>query len=262
MVNQILADEGELVTALQHWSERVFSFRLSRPASLRFRSGEFVMIGLKSEITGKPILRAYSICSPSWADELEFYSIKAPKGELTSRLQSIEIGQRVILRPKATGTLVLDALLPGERLWLFATGTGFAPFASLVRDTDTYDRFKQVIVVHGCRHPIDLSYSRHIIDHTIADELVGDYAKDKLTYWPMTSEGKPQGEGRITTALQNGSLVRHLDLPPLDPLIDRVMLCGSMNFNLDMKAILTGYGYQEGSLATPGEFVYEKAFVG
>jgi ferredoxin--NADP+ reductase len=256
--------DAQEVTEVQHYTDRLFRFRTKRPQSLRFRSGEFVMIGLMGD-TGKPLLRAYSIASPSWDDELEFYSIKVPEGPLTSKLQHIRPGDQIILRPKPVGTLVHDALLPGRRLWLFATGTGFAPFASIIRDPETYERFEEIIVTHTCRDVAELTYSREMIeglrDDALMRELLGD-GLDRLRYYPTTTREESPKMGRITTLISSGELFRDLGLPPLDPAVDRGMVCGSLAFNLDIKALLEGAGLREGANSDPGEFVIEKAFVG
>lgn len=256
--------DAQEVTEVQHYTDRLFRFRTKRPQSLRFRSGEFVMIGLMGD-NGKPLLRAYSIASPSWDDELEFYSIKVPEGPLTSKLQHIRPGDRIILRPKPVGTLVHDALLPGKRLWLFATGTGFAPFASIIRDPETYERFEEIIVTHTCRDVAELTYSREMIEGLRQDELMrellGD-GLDKLRYYPTTTREESPKMGRITTLISSGALFSDLGLPPLDPAVDRGMVCGSLAFNLDIKALLEGAGLREGANSEPGEFVIEKAFVG
>jgi ferredoxin--NADP+ reductase len=256
-----LAD-GQTVTAVTHWTDRLFSFRVTRPRSLRFRSGEFVMIGLPDD-RGKPLLRAYSIASPSWDEELEFYSIKVPDGPLTSRLQHIRPGDAIILRPKAVGTLVLDALTPGRRLWFLATGTGIAPFASLMRDPETYDRFDRVVLMHTCREAAELAYGRHLVEALQADDLVGETAAGKLLYYPTTTREASARMGRVTDNLLSGKVFSDLGLPgPMDPAADRAMVCGSLAFNLDVKAILEGRGLREGANSDPAEYVVEKAFVG
>ncbi|MEM6305684.1 MAG: ferredoxin--NADP reductase [Pseudomonadota bacterium] len=263
--------DAQTVTSVVHWTDRLFSFRVTRPATLRFRSGEFVMIGLMGAPdpkTGrqKPLLRAYSIASPAWDDELEFYSIKVPDGPLTSRLQHIQPGDTLILRPKPVGTLVHDALLPGKRLWLFATGTGFAPFASLLRDPETYEKFEKVIITHTVRDLAELDYSRELIDSLRADplmqDLLGAENLENLAYYPTTTREKSDKMGRITTLLQDGTVFRDLGVPGMDPATDRAMVCGSLAFNTDIKAILEGFGLQEGANSDPQTFVVEKAFVG
>ncbi|MDQ7019846.1 MAG: ferredoxin--NADP reductase [Robiginitomaculum sp.] len=251
----------QVVTAVRHWDDQLFSFRVKRPRSFRFRSGEFVMIGLPTE-TGKPCLRAYSIASPSWDEELEFYSIKVPNGPLTSRLQHIKPGDRIILRPKAVGTLVLDALLPAKRLWLFATGTGFAPFASIIRDPDCYVRYDEVIVTHTARTRAGLAYAKDVIQRTLDDPLVGQEAREKLICLSTTTQETSPDMGRITDMLRTGQVFEKLGMPVITPKTDRAMICGSMAFNLEMKDILEGGQMREGANSAPADYVVEKAFVG
>ncbi len=255
----------QTVTAVTHYTDRLFSFRVTRPPSLRFRSGEFVMIGLMGD-NGRPLLRAYSIASPAWDDELEFYSIKVPDGPLTSRLQHIQPGDQIILRPKPVGTLVHDALLPGKRLYFFATGTGFAPFASLLRDPQTYVDYDEVIVTHTCREVAELTYGRDLIDSIRGDallaELIGAENLKKLKYYPTTTRETSPRMGRITTLIETGALFSDLGVPQLNPATDRVMVCGSLAFNFDLKVLLEKAGLHEGANSEPGEFVIEKAFVG
>ncbi len=253
--------DAQTVTSVTHYSDRLFAFRCTRPRSLRFRSGEFVMIGLLGE-NGKPLLRDYSIASPSWDEELEFYSIKVPDGPLTSRLQHIQPGEQIILRPKPVGTLVLDALLPGKRLWMLATGTGIAPFASLLRDPETWEKYEQVIVMHTCRDADELTYGRDLIEALPEDPLIGELVEGKLLYYPTTTREKTERMGRITDNLSSGKVFADLDIPPLDPAVDRAMVCGSLDFNLDVKAILEEAGLREGANSEPAEYVVEKAFVG
>lgn len=253
--------DAQTVTSVQHWTDSLFSFRVTRPASLRFRSGEFVMIGLLKD-DGRPLLRAYSIASPNWDDELEFYSIKVADGPLTSRLQHIQPGDQIILRPKPVGTLVHDALLPGKRLYMFSTGTGIAPFASLVRDPETFDKFDQVILTHTCRDVADLAYGRELIEGLTNDPLIGEMVEGKLLYYPTTTREHSPRMGRITAHLRDGTLARELDLPPISAETDRAMVCGSMGLNTDMKQILEEAGLSEGANSEPAEYVVEKAFVG
>ena len=257
--------DAQTVTAVRHWTDALFSFRVTRPASLRFRSGEFVMIGLPGD-NGKPILRAYSIASPAWDDELEFYSIKVPDGPLTSRLQNIRVGDEIILRPKPVGTLVLDALLPGKRLWFLATGTGLAPFASLMREPESYERFEQVIMMHTCRTADELAYGRELVENLRHDPLLGElYGADfanRLLYYPTTTREDSPLMGRITDNLTSGKVFADLNLPPMDPATDRAMICGSLAFNTDVKTVLEGFGLREGANSDPKEFVVEKALVG
>lgn len=262
--------DAQTVTQVKHWTDQLFSFRVTRPASLRFRSGEFVMLGLMGDPhpeTGqqKPLLRAYSIASPSWDDELEFYSIKVADGPLTSKLQHIKPGDEVILRTKPVGTLVHDALLPGKRLWLFATGTGFAPFASLLRDPQTYEDYDEVIVTHTCRTVDELTYSAQLIDEIrsseILEELIGEGFADKLRYYPTTTREDSPKMGRITDLMRSGEVYADLGVPPLTPETDRAMICGNMAFNLELKALFEEYGLREGANSAPREYVVEKAFL-
>ncbi len=253
--------DAQTVTQVTHWTDRLFSFRVSRPQSLRFRSGEFVMIGLMGD-NGKPLLRAYSIASPAWDEELEFYSIKVPDGPLTSRLQHIQPGDEIILRPKPVGTLVYDALLPGKRLWFLATGTGLAPFASLMREPETYEKYDQIIMMHTCREVAELEYGRQLVESLKDDPLIGEMVGDKLVYYPTTTREPFARMGRVTDNLSSGKVFADLGLPPMNPAEDRAMVCGSLAFNVDVKAILEGFGLREGANSEPQEFVVEKAFVG
>lgn len=253
--------DAQTVTSVTHWTDSLFSFRVTRPQSLRFRSGEFVMIGLLGD-NGKPLLRAYSIASPSWDEELEFYSIKVQDGPLTSRLQHIQPGEQIILRPKPVGTLVLDALLPGKRLWFFATGTGLAPFASLMRDPDTYERYDEVIMMHTCRDAAELTYGRELVESLPHDPLIGEFVAGKLRYYPTTTREPTAQMGRITDNLTSGRVFADLEIPAIDPAHDRAMVCGSLAFNTDMKTVLEGFGLREGANSDPAEYVVEKAFVG
>src|SRR6056297_2424498 len=258
--------DAQTVTQVKHWTDRLFSFRVTRPVSLRFRSGEFVMIGLMQTDpkTGKekPLLRAYSIASPSWDEELEFYSIKVQDGPLTSKLQHIRPGDQIILKPKPVGTLVHDALLPGKRIWFFATGTGIAPFASLVRDPETYENYDQVILTHTCRDVAELKYGEDLVAKTLDDPLVGEDATAKLRYYPTTTREPSQKMGRITTLLQDGTIFADLGIDGISPETDRAMVCGSIGLNTDMKDILEAQGLREGANSAPAEYVVEKAFVG
>lgn len=253
--------DAQTVTSVKHWTDRLFSFRVTRPKSLRFRSGEFVMIGLLND-TGKPLLRAYSIASPAWDDELEFYSIKVPDGPLTSRLQHIKVGDEIILRPKPVGTLVHDALLPGRRLWLLSTGTGFAPFASLLREPETYEKYDHVIMMHTCREVAELAYGRALVESLADDPLIGELVGDKLKYYPTTTRETSPLMGRITDNLLSGKVFADLNLPPMDADNDRAMVCGSLAFNHDVKVVLEKFGLREGANSEPLEYVVEKAFVG
>lgn len=250
----------ETVTWVQHWTDTLFSFRTTRDPALRFSSGQFVMVGLMKE-DGKPLLRAYSIASPSWHEELEFYSIKVPDGPLTSRLQNIKVGDQVLIGRKPTGTLVLDGLKPGKRLYMLGTGTGLAPWLSLARDPEVYDRFDNVIVTHTVRAVADLNYA-DLLGHELAeDEILGEMIGPKLQYYPTVTREPFKTQGRITDLITSGQMFRDLGLPPFNPAEDRVMLCGGPSVLVDLKKQLLDLGYVEGSLASPGDFVLERAFV-
>lgn len=246
------------VTHVRHYTDTLFSFRTARPQSFRFRTGEFVMIGLAGE--GRPVLRAYSLAGPSWDDALEFYSIKVDGGTLTSRLQHIQPGDRVLVGRKPTGTLVLDALLPGKRLFLVSTGTGVAPFASIVREPEVYTRYEQVILTHTCQTSAELTYSRELVASLESDPLVGETAPQQLTWFSsVTREDGPQ-TGRITDLIQSGLFFRSIQQSPFNPEHDRVMICGSLAMLEELKSIFEALGFVEGSNARPGSFVVEKAF--
>ena len=262
--------DAQKVTSVKHWTDKLFSFRVTRPASLRFRSGEFVMIGLMGDPdpkTGKqkPLLRAYSIASPSWDEELEFYSIKVQDGPLTSKLQHIQPGDEIILRPKPVGTLVHDALLPGKRIWFFSTGTGFAPFASLLREPQTYEDYDEVIITHTCREVGELEYGRQLIEDIKQDELmqelIGEENLNKIRYYPTTTREESPKMGRITDLMRSGEAFADLGVDPLNPETDRAMVCGNLAFNLDIKELLEGYGLEEGANSDPKHYVVEKAFL-
>jgi ferredoxin--NADP+ reductase len=250
----------ETVTWVQHWTPQLFSFRTTRDPGFRFQSGQFVMVGLTKD-DGKPLVRAYSIASPSWHEELEFYSIKVPDGPLTSRLQSIKVGDQVLIGRKPTGTLVLDGLKPGKRLYMLGTGTGLAPWLSLARDPEVYERFDQVIVTHTVREVADLNYRELFEEELPNDEILGELIGDKLRYYPTVTREDFRTRGRITDLIENGQLFRDLGNPPFDPAEDRVMLCGGPSVLADLKQQLLDRGYVEGSIAQPGDFVLERAFV-
>jgi len=250
----------ETVTWVQHWTPSLFSFRTTRDPALRFASGQFVMVGLQKE-DGKPLVRAYSIASPSWHEELEFYSIKVADGPLTSRLQNIQVGDQVLIGRKPTGTLVLDGLKPGKRLYMLGTGTGLAPWLSLARDPEVYDRFETVVVTHTVREVADLNY-RDLFEKELAeDEILSELIGDKLKYYPTVTREEFKTKGRITDLIESGKFFSDLGLPAFDPAEDRVMLCGGPSVLVDLKQQLLDRGYVEGSLAQPGDFVLEKAFV-
>ena len=252
--------DAQVVQSVKHWTDTLFSFRVARPQSLRFRSGEFVMIGLLKD-DGKPLLRAYSIASPSWDDELEFYSIKVPDGPLTSRLQNIKSGDEIILRPKPVGTLVLDALLPGKRLWMICTGTGVAPFASLLRDPETWESYDEVILAHTCRTNAELAYGQSIVEALPNDPLIGELVGDKLKYYPTTTREPSAIEGRISDHIRDGRVFEALGSPAWDAATDRVMVCGNLALNKDIMGLCEDHGLQEGANSEPKHFVVEKAFI-
>ena len=262
--------DAQIVTQVKHHTDRLFSFRCTRPATMRFRSGEFVMIGLMGDPhpeTGKvkPLLRAYSIASPNWDNELEFYSIKVPDGPLTSRLKHINVGDEIILRPKPVGTLVHDALLPGKRLWFFATGTGFAPFASLLREPQTYEDYDEIIIIHTCREVGELTYGHDLIEGLKTDELlnevIGDGFWKKIKYYPTTTREHSPKMGRITDLMRSGAVFADLGVAVLNPETDRAMICGNLAFNIELKAMLEEYGLVEGANSNPQHYVVEKAFL-
>ena len=250
----------ETVTWVQHWTSSLFSFRTTRDPGLRFDSGQFVMVGLTKE-DGKPLVRAYSIASPAWHEELEFYSIKVADGPLTSRLQNIKVGDPILIGRKPTGTLVLDGLKPGKRLYMLGTGTALAPWLSLARDPEVYDRFETVVVTHTVREVGDLNY-RELFEHELkADEILGELIGDKLTYYPTVTREPFKTQGRITDLIASGKIFEDLGVPPLDPAVDRLMMCGGPPVLADLKQLLLDRGFEEGSIANPGDFVLEKAFV-
>ncbi len=255
----------EDVLWVRRWNAGLFSFAVTRPQSFRFRSGEFVMLGLPpAEGEKKPLLRAYSVASPHFADELEFLSVAVQDGPLTSRLQHVAPGDPVLLGRKSTGTLVLDALKPGRRLFLIGTGTGLAPWLSVARDPETYERFERVIVTHTVRNVADLSYRDLFEGGIFGDELVGEQARAQLSYYPTVTREPFKHPGRITERVVSGACFADLGLEPagFDPAEDRVMLCGSMAMIKEFAALLESQGLTEGSNADPGDFVLERAFVG
>lgn len=247
------------VLSVRHYTDRLFAFTTERQASFRFRSGEFVMIGL--EVNGKPLLRAYSIASPNWEEQLEFYSIKVPDGPLTSRLQEIAPGDHILMRPKPVGTLVFDALLPGKRLFLFSTGTGIAPFASIIRDPEVYEKFDHVFLLQTCREVAELQYGIDLVRSVREHEYLAELCRDKLHHIPAATREPFENSGRIDAWIEDGRLAG-IAGGELSPETDRVMICGSMAMLQTLKAVCEGRGFQEGSNADPGQFVIERAFVG
>jgi ferredoxin--NADP+ reductase len=248
----------ETVLGVHHWTDRLFSFRTSRRPAFRFRNGQFTMVGLGGT---KPLVRAYSMASPNHEDHLEFFSIKVPGGPLTSRLQNIRQGDQVVVGQKPTGTLVLDDLLPGKTLYLLATGTGLAPFLSLIRDFETYERFERIVLMHGCRFIADLAYSDYLDRVLPEDEVFGELARQKLVYYPSVTREPFRHVGRITHHLLRPEFFAEVGLAPLSPAGDRVMLCGSPQMICDLRGLIEGLGFKEGNHGEPGHFLVEKAFV-
>jgi ferredoxin/flavodoxin---NADP+ reductase len=249
----------ERVLSVHHWTERLFSFRTTRTPSFRFRSGQFVMMGLEGD--GKPLLRAYSLASAHYDDELEFFSIKVPNGPLTSRLQHLKEGDEILIGRKPTGTLVIDNLKPGRTLFLLGTGTGLAPFLSIVRDPEAYDKFDRIVVAHGVRWAKDLAYSDYLTNDLPNDELIGELIRGKLVYYPTVTREPFRHRGRLSLALTSNAMTDALGLPPIDAERDRFMLCGSPAMLADLRAILDARGFEEGAHGEPGDYVIEKAFV-
>ncbi|HYZ64845.1 MAG TPA: ferredoxin--NADP reductase [Acetobacteraceae bacterium] len=249
----------ETVTGVRHWTDKLFSFTATRDPSFRFQSGQFTMIGL--QVDGKPLLRAYSMASAHYDEQLEFFSIKAPNGPLTSRLQHLRPGDPILVGRKPVGTLVQDSLTPGRTLYLLATGTGLAPFASIIRDPDVYDRFERIVLVHGCRFVAELGYGQELVASLPENEFIGDLVREKLLFYPTVTREPFDHRGRITYLLESHKLTDDLGLPPLGPEHDRVMLCGSPAFLADMVELLEQSGFAEGSSSKPGQYVIEKAFV-
>ena len=252
---------AETVTSVTHWDEYLFSFRLTRPPGFRFHAGEFVMLGLM--VDGKPLLRAYSMASATWDEEVEFLSIKVADGPLTSRLQKIVPGDTVLLGKKPTGTLVADALLPGKRLFMLATGTGLAPFMSVAREPETYERFDQLVLVHSTRNVIDLAYREILEGHLADDPLVGEQAASQLHYVPTVTREAFHTQGRIGDLIDAGTIFQYVDgARQFDPETDRIMMCGSMAMIKDLASRFGQLGFVEGARSHPGHYVIERAFVG
>ena len=248
----------ERVLSVRHWTDRLFSFTTTRDAALRFSNGHFTMIGLR--VDEKPLLRAYSIASPNYEDHLEFLSIKVEDGPLTSRLQHIQVGDAIVVGRKPTGTLVVDYLLPGKRLYLFSTGTGLAPFMSIIRDPESYEKFEQIILVHGVRTVDELAYHDVILQHLPSHEFLGDMIATQLLYYPTVTRQDFRNVGRIPDLIGTGKLFADLDVPALDAAHDRAMICGSPAMLKDLRHLLESRGFKEGSTSRPGDFVIERAF--
>ncbi len=249
----------QTVTSVRHWTDTLFSFSATRDPAFRFISGQFTMIGL--EVDGRPLLRAYSMCSANHEEKLEFFSIKVPDGPLTSRLQHLQVGDTLLVGKKPVGTLIQDNLLPGKTLYLLGTGTGLAPFTSIIKDPDTYERYERIVLVHGCREVAELAYGELVVNEVLADEFLGELAATKLLYYPTVTREQFRNTGRITTLLETGKLQADLGLPALSRADDRVMLCGSPGMLTDLHRFLEEAGFVEGNHSAPGTFVIEKAFV-
>jgi ferredoxin--NADP+ reductase len=250
----------EHVLSVHHWNDTLFSFKTTRDPALRFHNGHFVMLGL--EVNGKPLMRAYSIASANYEEELEFLSIKVQNGPLTSRLQHLQVGDPVLVSKKPVGTLVIDDLLPGKNLYLFGTGTGLAPFMSIIKDPDTYERFEKIVLVHGVRFISELAYSDFIQDTLPANEYFGDVVRDKLIYYPTVTREAFRHEGRLTELIDSGKMARDLNLPELNPEHDRVMLCGSPSMLADTCKRLDERGFKPSPhTGQAGDYVIERAFV-
>ncbi|WP_341988896.1 ferredoxin--NADP reductase [Azorhizobium sp. AG788] len=246
------------VLSVHHWTDRLFSFTATRDPGFRFRNGEFTMIGIK--VNEKPLLRAYSVVSPNYEETLEFFSIKVPDGPLTSRLQHLQVGDPIIVGRKSTGTLVLDNLKNGRNLYLVGTGTGLAPFLSIIRDPETYERFEKVLLIHGCREVAELAYGELITEQLPNHEFLGEDVRAKLIYYPTVTREPFRNRGRVTDLIETGKLFSDIGLPVLDAATDRVMLCGSPQMMTDLRAMLETRGFEEGNHGEAGDFVLEKAF--
>ncbi|HZX30262.1 MAG TPA: ferredoxin--NADP reductase [Rhodocyclaceae bacterium] len=251
---------AEKILSVHHWNDTLFSFRTSRNPGLRFTNGQFVMIGL--EVGGRPLMRAYSIASANYEEHLEFFSIKVPDGPLTSRLQHLQPGDDLLISKKPTGTLVLHDLKPGKRLFMFATGTGLAPFMSLIHDPETYERFEKIILIHGVRWTSELAYHDYIEQDLKEHEYLGEEIRDKLIYYPTVTREPFRNEGRQTDLILSGKLFEDIGEPPLDPATDRGMICGSPSMLKEISGILDGFGFEiSPHTGVAGDYVIERAFV-
>ena len=249
----------ERILSVHHWNDSLFSFKTTRGPGLRFRNGQFVMIGL--EVNGRPLMRAYSIASANYEDHLEFFSIKVQNGPLTSRLQHLKEGDELLVSTKPTGTLVLDDLKPGKNLYYFSTGTGLAPFMCLVKDPEAYERFEKIVLIHGVRNVNDLAY-KDFLEGLPQDEVLGDLVREKLIYYPLVTREPFRNQGRLTDVIKNGKMAADIGLPDLNPVTDRVMICGSPQMLKDSCEILDARGFEiSPHIGTPGDYVIERAFV-
>jgi ferredoxin--NADP+ reductase len=250
---------SEEVTSVRHWTESLFSFTTTRNAGFRFQNGQFAMIGL--EVGGRPLLRAYSLASANYEENLEFFSIKVPDGPLTSRLQHLQTGDRILVNGKPTGTLILDNLMPGRHLYLLSTGTGLAPFLSIIKDPEAYERYEKVVLVHGCRQVAELAYGDFIAKELPNHEFIGELIAEKLIYYPTVTREPFRNRGRLTDLITSDTLFDEIGLPTLSADEDRVMMCGSPSMLRDLVAIMHERGFEEGNHSAPGQYVIEKAFV-
>ena len=250
----------ERVLSVHHWNDTLFSFKTTRNPGLRFENGQFVMIGL--EVEGRPLMRAYSIASPNYEEHLEFFSIKVPDGPLTSRLQHLQEGDSLMVSRKPTGTLILDDLLPGKHLYLLSTGTGLAPFMSVIQDPETYERFDKVVLVHGVRYVNEVAYREFITEHLPQNEYFGEALKEKLIYYPTVTREAFENQGRLTDLMRSGKLFSDIGLPPINPEHDRAMICGSPSMLTDTSAVLDSFGLKASPrMGDPGHYLIERAFV-
>jgi len=255
------AFNSEQVLSVRHWNDTLFSFTTTRDSALRFHNGHFVMLGL--EVEGKPLMRAYSIASANYEENLEFLSIKVPNGPLTSRLQHLQVGDSVLISKKPVGTLVVDDLKPGKNLYLFGTGTGLAPFMSIIKDPEVYERFEKVVLLHGVRFVSELAYADYIQNELPNNEYFGDIVREKLIYYPTVTREPFRNNVRIDALIENGKLFEGIPgAPKFDPETDRIMMCGSMEMIKQFGAWFEENGFAEGSNAAPGAYVIERAFVG
>jgi ferredoxin--NADP+ reductase len=253
------AFHDETVLSVHHWTDRLFSFTTTRDQALRFSNGHFTMIGLRQD-NGKPLLRAYSIVSANYEEHLEFLSIKVPDGPLTSKLQHIQVGDKIVVGRKPTGTLLIDYLLPAKNLYLLGTGTGVAPFLSIIRDPATYEKFEKVVIVHGVREVAELAYHEYLTHELPQHEFLGEMVSEQMLYYPTVTREAFRNQGRITDLLEAGKIEADLGLPKLDTAHDRVMICGSPEMLRDLKHMLEKRGFMEGNTTKPGDFVIERAF--
>ena len=249
----------ERVQSVHHWNESLFSFTTTRDPGLRFDNGQFLMIGL--EVNGRPLLRAYSIASANHEEHLEFFSIKVQNGALTSRLQHLQPGQEVLVSRKPTGSLLLHDLRPGKQLYLLSSGTGLAPFLSLIKDPEMYERFEKIVLVHSVRQISELAYEEYLTHVLPKDEHLGELVSKQLIYYPTVTREPFRHNGRITALIETGKLFEDVGLPSLDPENDRVMLCGSPHMLSDLQTVVAERSFNEGNHSVPGHFVIEKAFV-